>query len=444
VSRSPTSTLSLLAYGAPAAPLNILMLQLIVYIPPFYAQEIGLDLAAVGLVFFLARGWDAIIDPLVGSLSDNTRSRWGRRKPWVLAGTPVLMAATVAFCLPPENAGVAYLGITAFVFYVALTVVQIPYLSWGAELSRDYTERTRIGSFREGGLMAGIVIGCALPLFFFGTGNPSLREILTVFVVATVVMLPITVIAALRITPSAPHPETHPISLRVALGAVRRNKPLLRLLTGILFFWLGGSVYNALILFMVQFTLGLPNSAFLWLVFVQYIFAIVCLPLAVRIAHRLGRHRALIIGGVGFFAILPSFMLVEPGSLAQALVLFALAGTLTSFIWIMPPAMIADTVEYGMLKGGGDQAALYMALYLFAQKAALAAGVGIGMPLAASLGFDPTNPDTAIGGLNFTALILPGLLGLVGAAVMFHYPIDARRHAIIRRRLERLGLLQST
>ena len=426
MTRSATSTFSLLAYGGPSAPLNILMLQLIVYIPPFYAQEMGLDLAAVGLVFFLARAWDAVIDPLVGSLSDNTRTRWGRRKPWVLVGTPVLMAATIAFCLPPENANLVYLGITAFVFYVALTVVQIPYLSWGAELSRDYRERTRIGSFREGGLMAGIVIGTGLPLFFFGTGNPSLREILTVFVVAILIMLPVTVLVALRVTPSAPHPESQPIRLRDALAAARRNKPLLRLLTGILCFWLGGSIYNALILFMVQFTLGLPNSAFLWLVFVQYILAIACLPVAVRIAHALGRHRALVLGGLGFFAILPLFMLVEKGSLTQALVLFGLAGTLTSFIWVMPPAMIADTVEYGMLKGGGDQAALYMALYLFAQKAALAAGVGIGMPLAGLLGFDPTNSDTAISGLNVTALVMPGIIGLIGGAVLFNYPIDAR------------------
>lgn len=443
MSRSPTSTVSLLAYGGPSAPLSILMLQLIVYIPPFYAQEIGLDLAAVGLVFFLARGWDAVIDPLVGTLSDNTRSRWGRRKPWVLIGTPILMAATAAFCLPPPNANIVYLGISAFVFYVALTVVQIPYLSWGAELSRDYRERTRIGSFREGGLMVGIVIGCALPLFFFGSGNPSLREILTVFVGAIVVLLPVTVIVALRTTPAAAYRAEQPHRLRDALGAIRRNKPLLRLLTGILCFWLGGSIYNALVLFVVQFTLGLPNSAFLWLVFVQYVLAIACLPLAVKVAHSLGRHRALVLGGMGFFAILPLFMLIGNGSLPQALVLFALAGTLTSFIWVMPPAMIADTVEYGMLKGGGDQAALYMALYLFAQKIALAAGVGIGMPLAGMLGFDPTNPATPVDGLNWTALVVPGIIGLFGALVMFNYPIDARRHAIIRRRLARRGLLPS-
>lgn len=436
----PTSTRSLLAYAGPSTPLNILMLQLIVYIPPFYAQEIGLDLAAVGLVFILARGWDAVIDPLIGNLSDRTRSRWGRRKPWILVGMPLLTVATIAFCLPPEGIGIGYLAVVAFLFYVALTIVQIPYLSWGAELSRDYAERTRIGMFREGGLMVGIVIAAALPLVFFSSGDPSLRNILSVFVAATVVLLPLTVLVALRVTPSAPFIDTGRSGFIAALGALRANKPLMRLLAGILCFWLGGSVFNALVLFMVQFTLGLPNSGFLWFVFAQYVLAIAFLPVASRIAACIGRHRALILGGLGFFFLLPLFLLVTPGHFWQAMIIFCLAGTLTSFIWVMPPAMIADTVEYGMMKGCGDDAALYMALYMFAQKAALAVGGGIALMLVGALGFDPTNPDSPLTGLNLTALVLPSVIGIVGAAIMFNYPIDARRHAIIRRWLARRGL----
>jgi Na+/melibiose symporter-like transporter len=442
--RSPTSRMSLLAYGGPSAPLAILMMQLIVYVPPLYAQEVGLELATVGLIFFLARAWDAIIDPVIGNLSDRTRSRWGRRKPWVLISTPLLMAATVAFCLPPADAGIGYLAIAAFGFYVSLTLVQIPYLSWGAELSRDYAERTRIGSFREGSLMAGVVLGTGLPLAFFATGDPSLREILGVFVTAIVILLPVTVIVACLITPKSTFVDTGQHGLLEALSVLRRNRPLLRLLSGILAFWLGGAIFNALVLFMVQFTLGLPNSAFLWFVFVQYILAIACLPLAVKIAHRIGRHRALVLGGLGFFLTLPLYMLVQPGEFWQAMIVFCLAGTLTSFIWVMPPAMVADTVEYGMMKGGGDEAALYMALYMFAQKAALAAGVGIALPLAGALGFDPANPDSPLAGLNFAALVLPGLIGLIGAAIMFNYPIDARRHAVIRRWLARRGLTPSS
>jgi len=444
MSRSPTSRSALLAYAGPSAPIAILMMQLIVYLPPLYAQELGLDLATVGLVFFLARAWDAVIDPLIGNLSDRTRGRWGRRKPWIVGGTPLLMATTVAFCLPPAGAGLPYLGLMAFAFYVSLTVVQIPYLSWGAELSREYRERTRIGGYREGFLMGGVALGAALPLFFFSTGDPSLRQILTVFVTAIVIMLPLTVTGACIVTPQGSFVDTGRNGLLQALSILRWNKPLLRLLAGIFSFWLGGAVFNALVLFVVQFTLGLPNSAFLWFVFLQYIVAIACLPLAMHLANRIGRHRGLVLGGLGFFVMLPLFLVVESGSFWQALIVFCLTGTLTSFIWVMPPALIADTVEYGMMKGGGDDAALYMALYMFTQKAALAMGVGIALPLASLLGFDPTNVDSPVAGLNLTALLVPGTIGIIGALIMFNYPIDARRHATIRRWLARRGLSPSS
>lgn len=433
------STARLLAYAGPSAPLSMLMLQLIVYLPPFYASEMGLALGQVGLVFFLARGWDAVIDPVIGNLSDSTRSRWGRRKPWILIGTPLLMILTWAFAMPPQGVGLTYLMVTAFAFYVALTVVQIPYMSWGAELARDYAGRTRIGGFREGGLMAGIVLATGLPLLLLGGGNPSLRDILQVFATAVLILLPITVFFALTATPAGEYEDTGKKSLFTALKLLRRNKPLLRLLSGIFLLWLGGSMFNAMVLFMVERRLEMPTSSFLWFVFIQYVISVALIPFAVWAGNRFGRHRALVLGGMGFLGLLPVFMLVPAQDFTAALAVFIVLGMVSNFIWVMPPALIADTIDYGRLKGSGDDAALYMALYLFMQKIALAAGVGIALPLAAALGFNPavaTTPE-AINAIDWVGLILPGAIGLLGALVLFNYPIDQRRHRIIRKWLAR-------
>ena len=78
---SALGNVSLVAYSLPSAPTSMLMMMLVVYLAPFYAAEMGLELAAVGGIFFLARLWDAVIDPVVGNLSDQTNSRFGRRKP---------------------------------------------------------------------------------------------------------------------------------------------------------------------------------------------------------------------------------------------------------------------------------------------------------------------------------------------------------------------------
>jgi Na+/melibiose symporter-like transporter len=439
LTNNPPGTASLLAYAGPAIPLRILLMQLVVYVPPFYAAEMGLEITAIGMVFFLARGWDALIDPLVGNLSDRTRSRWGRRKPWIAIATPALIVALWAFCQPPAGVGLVYLALTAFAFYVAMTAVDIPYMTWGPELSRDYHERTRIIGFREAGGMLGTVLATALPLFFLAGRDPSLRDILLVFVVAISLLLPVTVAFALWRTPQGPFIDAGRVRLRDALRGIRGNKPFLRLLAGVFSFWLAGGVFNALVLFMVEHTLRLPNASFLWFVFAQYSASIVMLPLAVKLGNRLGKHRALTAGAVTFMALALLFLVIEPGDFTGALLVFIAMGAVTSFIWIMPPALVADAVEYGMLRGGADDPAIYMSAYYFMQKMAMAAGVGIALPLAGALGFDPTLQNSAEGlrGLNLVALVLPLLLALPGAALLLHYPIDERRHLVIRRWLAR-------
>ena len=437
LSQNRLNTAQMLAYAGPAIPLRVLLLQLVVYIPPLYATEVGLELAAVGLVFFLARSWDALIDPLVGNLSDRTRSRWGRRKPWLAIAAPLLMVFTWLFCLPPDSAGIAYLGFSAFAFYVAMTAFDIPFLSWGSELSRDYSERTRIVGFREGAGMLGTVLATGLPLLVFAGTEPSLREIMTVFVVIVLVLVPVTTLLCLRFTPDGQFEDRGRRHLRGALSEVWTNRPYVRLLAGVFCFWLAGSVFNAMVLFLVTSLLELPNSSFLWFVFAQYIAGVVCLPLAVMAGNRFGKHRALVVSTVAFFALGLLFLVIAPGQFSHALVLFVLMGAVTSFIWVMPPALVGDAVEFGMFKGGGDDAAIYMSLYYFVQKMAMAVGVGIALPLAGLLGFDPAQGQADLGGLSFVGLWLPLLLVLPGIGLLFNYPITAQRHAIVRRWLYR-------
>ena len=103
----------------------------------------------------------------------------------------------------------------------------------------------------------------------------------------------------------------------------------------------------------------------------------------------------------------------------------------------MPPALVADAIDYGRLHGAKDDAALYMALYHFVQKLAMAGGVGIGMPLAGALGFNPGAAPTPEGvhGLNLVALVLPMFIALPGALMLFNYPLTREKHDEVRRQL---------
>ena len=118
----------------------------------FYVQHMGLEPWLAGLALTLGRLWDAVSDPLMGAISDRTKSRWGRRRPYIVFGSIPLALTYVALWLPPtslDQAGLfAYLLIIDIAFNTMITLVFVPYSSLGAELSTDYHERTKVAAIR--------------------------------------------------------------------------------------------------------------------------------------------------------------------------------------------------------------------------------------------------------------------------------------------------------
>jgi GPH family glycoside/pentoside/hexuronide:cation symporter len=426
----------------PSAPTSMLMMMLVVYLAPFYASEMGMELAAIGGIFFVARLFDAVIDPVVGNLSDLTRSRFGRRKPWIAVGTPILMVALYFFFQPPVGISLTYLAISAIVFYTAITIVQIPYLSWGAELSRDYVQRIRVNGYRETGTMIGILLVASIPLFFLRNTDPTVSDIVRVFTYVVLVLLPITVLPALLVAPQGVTLDTPRLGLFKALYTLRVNKPFMRLMLASLFIWTGGHIYNASSLFLVKDALGFSPSMFLWFIVVQYVVGLMMMPFILKLGKRIGKHRALLFVGMSFFLALWLFLFVEPQNTLQVVGVYALKGAVTAAIWVMPPALVADSIEHGILKGAGDDTALYMSLYFFVQKLAAAIGVGVALPFAAYLGFNPQVIDgtTTFEGIKFVSIILPSIVALPAVFLLFNYPIDEKRHAEIRESLRAKGI----
>ena len=118
----------------------------------FYSQVVGLDAWLAGIALTIGRVWDAISDPLMGAISDRTRSRWGRRRPYIIFGALPLALSYVALWVPPigwsQMELFVYLVATDILFNTLVTIVTIPYTSLGAELSTDYHERTRVTAIR--------------------------------------------------------------------------------------------------------------------------------------------------------------------------------------------------------------------------------------------------------------------------------------------------------
>ena len=150
---------TLFFYGLVDLPISMSLFPVAVFIPKFYASDMAVPLSVVGAILFFVRWTDVVTDPLMGYISDHTRSRFGRRKLWIALATPIMMVAVYNLFLPDTSGALGqfyqifvdedkvnwlHLGVWSFVLSVAITMMLIPYYAWGAELSTDSVSYTHL------------------------------------------------------------------------------------------------------------------------------------------------------------------------------------------------------------------------------------------------------------------------------------------------------------
>ena len=213
-SRLPAPTL--FAYGVFGMPLAMAALPLYVHLPRFYGDHLGVDLAILGGVLLALRLADAVIDPLLGVLSD----RGGARKRWLALAAPMLALGMVALFMPLRRAEIpliAWLSVALALVYFAFSLATINHQAWGAELSIDPVERTRITAVREGLALCGVVIAAVLP-GFLGGEDGGLGRFALLFAAFTLGCAAITLLG----TPGSTSPATCAIPARRRLWLQRR------------------------------------------------------------------------------------------------------------------------------------------------------------------------------------------------------------------------------
>ena len=245
------------ADAAPAVPLAALSLPAYIFMPTFYVESLGLGLGAVGAALLAARLWDMVTDPLVGVLSDRIGGRWGRRRPLVVAGLPLVALAVWMLFRPPDGAGLGHLVAWSFVLHLGWTLMILPLSAMGAELSEDYDERSRIAGYREAGVLIGTVVALALPVAIGGAGVApgAALGIVAVFVAA---VLPLAVLAFAVAVPDPPVAEDHRRPSG-GLGVLWRNGPLRRLIAAHLVNSTANALPATLFLLFVTHGLGLAE-----------------------------------------------------------------------------------------------------------------------------------------------------------------------------------------
>jgi Na+/melibiose symporter-like transporter len=428
----------LIAYGFMALPLAVAGLPLAFHVPPLYTQELGLDLAAVGLVLMVARVTDVLTDPVTGLLSDRLRTRWGRRRPWIVAGTPLMMLGTWQLFVPAGGVTIWYLLGWVSVLYLGWTFVAIPYGAWGAELSADYHERSRLTGSREMCTILGQIAAAVVPAAAAGPGGqlaPGLRALAT----GSVVLLPLAALLLMLVVREPPPTTSAPtLALRDGLARAWRNDPFRRLLVSSVLAGFAVAFNSALAVLFYLHVLRL-GEATAWMVLVYFVAGTLAVPFWVAMSKRRSKHRTLVLGacwGCGWFLMAP---FLPPGQVLPVLIMNFMTGLSMSVGPTLGASMAADTIDVDILETGENRAALFISLWSMGTKLALALGVGAALSLLDLSGFHPAGPNGPAELFALTTLycLVPICLWLASVWPIWNFPITPARPRLLREAIGR-------
>lgn len=437
------SRIQLIAYALPALALAMPTIPVYIYLPKFYAAEVGLGLSAVGSILLASRIFDTVYDPVCGYISDRLRWRYGRRKPLMLIGGAIAAVAMLALAHPPDGAGPVYLLALSVLLYTGWTLVIIPYTAWGAELADDYDTRSKITAAREGMMLAGILLAAAIPVLLEdGTSTSGGETDLRAVAWAAVLFgIPGFLVIA-QIVSDAP-PKSKPPAWTLNRAAIKRslatiiaNKPFLRLFAAWFINGLANGFPAVLFILYMEHALEIPADAHPQYILGYFLPGVLGVPLWVWLSRTRDKHRvwcAAMLLATAAFAVVP--FLTPDLAWVFMLVCIVTGATLGADL-ALPPSMQADVVDHDRLATGSERTGIYFAFWGMATKLALALAVGIAFPSLDLAGFDPTaEKPQAVWALVVIYALLPVVLKVIAVAIVAGFPIGRHQHDLIRRKL---------
>jgi GPH family glycoside/pentoside/hexuronide:cation symporter len=410
----------LLAYGGPVLGSSCLVFFVQFYFLKYATDVLLLAPATVGVLFAAVKLWDAASNPLIGSWSDRTRSRLGRRRPFLFGSLPLLMAGFVTLWNPPATLGpralAAWAGVALFVFFSAFALYTIPHSALGAEMSADSYERTRLFGARQISFTVGILLAFAAIQFAMNAETPR--------VTTARMALPMALgaVALLVITPLAVRERDAVAaggqSLLSGLRDVIANRPA-RLL---LFVWfvenLGIGAVGTMGPYVAEYVLRRPDVVGT-LPATYVVSGVFTIPLWVRISRSIGSRDTWLAAMMLAAAAFGGMMFIRPGDVALVIVLLTLAGCAMGCGSVLSSSIMADLIDADERRTGERKEGVYSASMMFALRVgnSLATAVS-GLVLSAS-GFVPNVEQSAASLLGIRVLFagLPCIGFLLGTAL---------------------------
>lgn len=412
----------------------------------YYTDVAGIDPALAGAALMTGKlTWDAINDPLFGYFSDRARSRFGRRRIFMLLGVvPLGLAAWLMFSLPAGLSGVPAFFAVLLTFWLVdtfHTMVSVPYYALTPELTRDYNERGSLTSIRMVYSVVGYILGAALTTILAGIFQGAGLDLQGAWSATGAVFGVIAIATILGTTLSVkedPQMAAAPSKLP-ALSAIFtsfKNRPFIVLMIAFILSSFSFTVLTALVPYFIQYQLNMKDEVSFVLLVMLATIGIFLVP-ARMISDRINKGPTYALGlFIASLAVISSFFMPrQPSPLIYVIAFIAGMGFSTQ--WVCPWSMLPDVVEYDEKMTGERREGIYYGLWAFLSKFTGALGVAVSGWALRAYGYVPNVEQTmrALFGIRLFFAIVPAALILVSLPFLIWYPITRQKHAALVKEL---------
>jgi len=402
------------------------------YLPPEGGKTIIPDMVFFGKVVVAAylfglaqsvgRFLNAIADPLIGYLSDNTRSPLGRRRPYILFGTPILVILFLLVFRPTFPAGSPgnfyHLLITINFFYIFYALVITPYLAMLPDIARTTAERLKLSGWQTIFNVAGVACAVILGDIVRHYGGYWAMALFFAALIFASFFLPGVKVKERTVVHSGPS-----IGFWNALGITLKNRPFIIFLVGQTFVWFGFSLIQGALRHVVVALMGLQTVGMAKCLFLSLLVAVFCMPLVFKLAHKLGKKRAYIIMVSAFVPLLAVIYLLRSPlvgnfTIPLGYIIFALMGIPISAFFIIPNSILGEIIDYDEKHTRLRREAIYFSTQSLINKTGLAISSML-MGILLSFGYTIDNPF----GVRLLGPVAAAFV-LVGLVVFSFYPLE--------------------
>ncbi len=403
----------------------------------FLTDVVKLNPSLAGITLLAAKIWDAANDPFFGFITDRTRTRWGRRRPYILFGAvPFGLTFFLLWVTPPWRDQIViciHFILLYILFDTAFTAVGVPYQALIPEMTQDYDERTSLVGYQMVVSIGGGLLGAVLPMAIVGM-FPDKRIGFAAMGAIMGVAFALPLFATFAVARERKEFQRRAaLPVMESLRFVVRNRALWYVMGLDVLSWLAVDIVSAVFIYYLKYWIGMPEETAGLVLGLVLASALIFLPLCVLLSRRVEKKWAFVWGMSTWAVIQLAILLIPQGAETLVWIMAFMAGLGVSAAHVMPSSMRPDVLEVDELASGSRQEGIYSGVAVFIRKLSTSIAlliIGVALDWA---GYVPegVQPESALWAIRIIMSPVPALLLIIAIIIAAFYPITREKHKTI-------------